>query len=159
MTINDSWGYLGGARMEAGETKCLKSCWCARRGATTPSEIGRARMLGAEQRGATPGRWESGWKKMAPRGTPRKRCRFPDGNIRRLHATRKYAHYINYYCSRYADVGGVKASESSSFMAHRPCRSFTQKGSQLIFSGCPRRRLIIPDVIVAKAIPTYTRGR
>jgi alpha-L-fucosidase len=146
MTINDSWGYLAGDRNWKSAQQLLQNLVeCARDGGNYLLDIGPLAdgtvPEPAVSRLKTIGAW------LARNGEAvyaTQRCRFPHGNIGVFTRRGNTLYTIIYFWpGETMVVGGVRCKvKSARFLASGNAVRFTQKGSQLIFSGLPT---VAPD--------------
>jgi len=155
MTINDSWGYLGGDENWKPAKQMLQNLVeCARDGGNYLLDIG-PRADGSVPEPAV-ARLQAMGKWLERNGDAvyaTQRCRFPHGNIGVFTRRGNTLYTINYYWpGGTLTVGGVKCKvKSARFLATGFAVPFTQKGSQLIFSGLPAEAPDHPlTVIVAE---------
>jgi len=155
MTINDSWGYLAGDQNWKSAKLLLQNLVeCARDGGNYLLDIG-PRADGsvpepALERLRTMGKWLRANGDAVYRA---QRCRFPHGNIGVFTRRGHTLYIINYFWpGETLTVGGVRFKvHSARFLATGQAAEFTQRGSQLIFSGLPAHAPDDPlTVIVAE---------
>jgi alpha-L-fucosidase len=153
MTLNDSWGYTAADDTWKSPQRIVRDLVdCSRDGGNYLLNIGpkadgsvpepSVRVLNAV------GAW------LQKNGTAiyaTKKCRFPHGNIEGY--TRKgntlYTH-VHFWPGDKVTVGGVKAKVKSAWLlATGQPVAFSQKGSQLIFSGLPAEPPDHPVTVIA----------
>ena len=156
MTMNDSWGYLAGDNNWKSTQQLVQNLVeCARDGGNYLLDIG------PQADGSVPepsvshlkaiGKW---LRKNGDAVYATQRCRFPHGNIG-VYTRRGNTLYtiIYFWPGETMTVGGVKFKVNSArFLATGQAVKFTQKGSQLIFSGLPATAPDDPLTVIAEAV-------
>jgi alpha-L-fucosidase len=153
MTINDSWAYLAGDHNWKSVQQLVQNLVeCARDGGNYLLDIGpRADGSVLEpsvERLKAIGKW---LQKNGDCVYATQKCRFPHGNIGVY--TRKgntFYTIIYFWPGETVTVGGVKFRvKSARFLATGHPVVFTQRGSQLIFSGLPEKAPDDPVTVIA----------
>jgi alpha-L-fucosidase len=153
MTINDSWAYLAGDNNWKSTHQLVQNLVeCARDGGNYLLDIG------PKADGSIPepsvirlkaiGKW---LQKNGDAVYTTQRCRFPHGNIGAYTRKGNTLYIIIYFWpGNTMTVGGVKCKVNSArFLATGHPVTFTQKGSQLIFSGLPSHAPDDPVTVIA----------
>jgi alpha-L-fucosidase len=141
MTMNDSWAYLAGDENWKSAKQLVQNLVeCARDGGNYLLDIGpRADGSIPEPAGARLKAIGAWLRRNSDAVYGTQRCRFPHGNVG-VYTRRGNTLYtiIYFWPGQTMTVGGVKFKVNSArFLATGQPVAFTQKGSQLIFSGLP----------------------
>jgi len=153
MTMNDSWAYLAGDNNWKSPQELVQNLVeCARDGGNYLLDIG-PRADGSVPEASVSrlkviGKW---LQKNGEAVYATQKCLFPHGNIG-VYTRRGDTLYtiIYYWPGDTMNVGGVKFNvKSAHFLATGLPVTFTQKGSQLIFSGLPAKAPDDPLTVIA----------
>jgi alpha-L-fucosidase len=153
MTINDSWAYLAGDNNWKSPQQLVQNlAECARDGGNYLLDIGPRADGSVPEPSASRLKAIGNWlQRNGDAVYETEKCLFPHGNIG-VYTRRGNTLYtiIYFWPGDTMTVGGVKFQvKSAKFLATGRPVTFTQKGSQLIFSGLPETSPDDPVTVIA----------